>query len=85
MADEQEKTFTQADIDGLNSKHQEEIATLKARLKEEYDRKADGLTKKIKAEIEEETRKANLSELEKANESIKELSEKLATSEKQLL
>lgn len=75
MTDEAQ-TFTQEDIDGLNAKHQEEITALQDRLKAEYERKADGLAKKVRAEIEEEAKKAKMTELEKANTEIEELTRK---------
>ena len=74
------KTFTQADIDKLNEEHANAVKELETRLKGEHDRKVDAAIKKTKAEtkaeIEEQARKANLSELEKANETIKELETK---------
>lgn len=70
MTEQEPKTFTQQDIDELTNKHNEEMQALKSRLDAEYKRKADGLEKSIKAQIEEETKKANMSELEKANAEI---------------
>jgi hypothetical protein len=68
----QEKTFTQADIDKLTAKHQEEMNALAGKLRAEFkDKEA-----KAKAEAEKIAKQANMSELEKANETIKELEAK---------
>ena len=74
---EQEKTFTQADIDNLNAKHQEEMDKLAGKLRAEFKEKEQ----KAKAEAEKLARQANMSELEKANEQVKELQAKLQESE----
>ncbi len=62
----QEKTFTQADLDALSAKHAEEISKLKESHKGELDRKIESAVNKVKAEIEEKAKTANMSELEKA-------------------
>lgn len=59
------KTFTQADIDALTAKHQEEIAALNDRHKSELDRKIDAAIKKTKDEAEKAAKQADMSELEK--------------------
>lgn len=73
---ETEKTFTQEDIDKitseLNAKHQEEMDKLAGKLRSEFKEKEA----KAKAEAEKLARQANMSELEKANETIKELEAK---------
>lgn len=66
MADD-EKTFTQADVDklmaDLNAKHQEDMNALAGKLRAEFkDKEA-----KAKAEAEKLAKQANMSELEKAN------------------
>ena len=66
MADD-EKTFTQADVDklmaNLNAKHQEDMNALAGKLRAEFkDKEA-----KAKAEAEKLAKQANMSELEKAN------------------
>jgi hypothetical protein len=65
MADEiqnQEKTFTQADIDNLNAEHQKAMDALAGKLRAEFkDKEA-----KAKAEAEKLAKQANMSELEKA-------------------
>ena len=70
------KTFTQEDIDKLteelNAKHQEELTGLASKLRSEFKEKEA----KAKAEAEKLARQANMSELEKANETIKELEAK---------
>ena len=70
------KTFTQEDIDKLteelNAKHQEEMDKLAGKLRTEFKEKEA----KAKAEAEKLARQANMSELEKANETIKELQAK---------
>lgn len=72
-----EKTYTQADIDGLTAKHQEEMNALAGKLRAEFkDKEA-----KAKAEAEKLARQANMSELEKANESIADLTAKLQEKE----
>lgn len=73
----QEKTFTQADIDSLNAKHQEEMNALAGKMRAEFKEKEQ----KAKAEAEKLAKQANMSELEKANESIKDLTAKLQASE----
>lgn len=73
---ETKKTFTQEDIDKitseLNAKHQEEMDKLAGKLRSEFKEKEA----KAKAEAEKQARQANMSELEKANETIKELEAK---------
>ena len=70
------KTFTQEDIDKLieelNAKHQAEMDGLASKFRNEYKEKEA----KAKAEAEKKARQANMSELEKANETIKELEAK---------
>ena len=66
MADD-EKTFTQADVDklmaDLNTKHQEDMNALAGKLRAEFkDKEA-----KAKSEAEKLAKQANMSELEKAN------------------
>lgn len=66
MADD-DKTFTQADVDklmaDLNAKHQEDMNALAGKLRAEFkDKEA-----KAKAEAEKLAKQANMSELEKAN------------------
>ena len=74
--DENVKTFTQEDIDkltaDLTAKHQEEMDKLAGKLRAEFKEKEA----KAKAEAEKQARQANMSELEKANETIKELESK---------
>ena len=71
-----EKTFTQEDIDKLTAeltaKHQEEMDKLAGKLRSEFKEKEA----KAKAEAEKQARQANMSELEKANDTIKELQTK---------
>ena len=70
------KTFTQEDIDkltaDLSAKHQEEMDKLAGKLRAEFKEKEE----KAKAEAEKKARQANMSELEKANDTIKELQTK---------
>lgn len=70
------KTFTQEDIDKLTeelkTKHQEEMDRLASKLRSEFKEKEA----KAKADAEKLARQANMSELEKANEQIKELEAK---------
>lgn len=63
------KTFTQADIDNLTVKHQEEMNALAGKLRAEFKEKE----KAAKAEAEKAARQANMSELEKANAELEEL------------
>lgn len=82
MTDEnQEKTFTQADIDdlkaSLKAEHQKEMDTLAGKLRAEFKEKEV----KAKEQAEKLARQANMSELEKSNETIKELQAKLQASE----
>lgn len=84
MADDAPKSFTQEDIDNLTAKHQEEMTALQERLKHEYDRKADGLTKKIRAEMEEESKKKDMSELERANTELNEYKTKYEKAQSQI-
>lgn len=72
MTDGAEKTFTQADIDALTAKHQEEITALNDRHKSEIDRKVDAAIKKAKDEAEKAAKEANMSELEKANAALED-------------
>lgn len=67
MSDE-EKTFSQADIDALETKHAEELNALKTRLNAEFKRKTEATVK----EMERKALEANMSELEKAQNSAKE-------------
>lgn len=69
MADD-DKTFTQADVDklmaDLNAKHQEDMNALASKLRAEFkDKEA-----KAKAEAEKLAKQANMTELEKANYSF---------------
>lgn len=66
---QQEQTFTQADIDSLTAKHQEEMNALAGKLRAEFKEKE----KAAKAEAEKAARQANMSELEKANAELEEL------------
>ncbi len=79
MTDEEKtevKTFTQEDIDkitaDLTAKHQDEMDKLAGKLRAEFKEKEA----KAKADAEKQARQANMSELEKANEQIKELETK---------
>lgn len=67
------QTFTQDDIDKLkaewSAKHQEEMDGLASKLRNEFKEKEA----KAKAEAEKLAKQANMTELEKANERIKEL------------
>ena len=70
MADDnqnQEQTFTQADIDSLKEEHQKAMDTLAGKLRAEFkDKEA-----KAKAEAEKLAKQANMTELEKAqNEAL---------------
>lgn len=78
---EEGKTFTQADIDALKDEHSKAIADLNGRHKEELDRKIEAAIKKAQAEAEEAARKANMSELEKAQSDLKDLQEKYQISQ----
>lgn len=78
---ENEKTFTQADIDELTAKHQEEMNAFETRIRNEYKRKAEKETKEALLKAQKEAEQANMSELEKANAQIAELSGKLKASE----
>lgn len=69
---QQETTFTQADIDKINAEHENALKELETRLKGEQDRKVDAAIKKTKAEIEEQAKRANMSELEKATAELEE-------------
>lgn len=73
----QEKTFTQADIDNLTAKHQEEMNALAGKMRAEFKEKEQ----KAKAEAEKLAKQANMSELEKANEQLKELQTQLQEKE----
>jgi protein subunit release factor A len=77
MAEQDEKTFTQADIDSLMAKHQEEMNALAGKLRAEFKEKED----KAKKEAERLAKEANMSELEKANANIEDLKAKLQQSE----
>ncbi len=66
------KTFTQADIDNLTAKHQEEMNALAGKLRAEFKEKE----KAAKEAAEKAARQANMSELDKANEELKDLREK---------
>lgn len=63
------KTYTQADIDNLTAKHQEEMNTLAGKLRAEFKEKE----KAAKEAAEKAARQANMSELEKANAELEEL------------
>jgi len=63
------KTFTQADIDSLTAKHQEEMNALAGKLRAEFKEKE----KAAKEAAEKAARMANMSELEKANAELEEL------------
>lgn len=71
MADEkqnQEQTFTQADIDALKAEHQKAMDDLASKLRSEFkDKEA-----KAKAEAEKIAKQANMSELEKAQNEANE-------------
>lgn len=66
---QQEQTFTQADIDSLNAKHQDEMNALAGKLRAEFKEKE----KAAKEAAEKAARQANMSELEKANAELEEL------------
>lgn len=70
------KTFTQADIDKLNEEHANALKELETRLKGEQDRKVDAAIKKTKAEIEEQARKAGMTEAEKLTAELEEYKSK---------
>jgi alanyl-tRNA synthetase len=72
MSDGQETTFTQADIDNLKAEHEKAIKELNDRHNSELSRKVDAAIKKAQAEAEEAAKKANMSELEKANAELAE-------------
>lgn len=64
----QEKTFTQADIDNLQAEHQKAMDALAGKLRAEFkDKEA-----KAKAEAEKIARQANMTELEKAQNEVTE-------------
>ena len=71
MADDnqqQEKTFTQADIDNLNAEHQKAMDTLAGKLRAEFkDKEA-----KAKAEAEKLAKQAQMSDIEKLQDDVKE-------------
>ena len=67
MSEGQETTFTQADIDNLKAEHEKALKDLNDRHKFELDRKVEAAIKKAQADAEEAAKKANMSELEKAN------------------
>lgn len=67
-----ETTFTQADIDNLKAEHEKALKDLNDRHKFELDRKVEAAIKKAQAEAEEAAKKANMSELEKANAELAE-------------
>lgn len=70
MTDTQtEKTFTQADIDTMKAEHQKAMDDLASKLRSEFKEKEA----KAKAEAEKVAKQANMTELEKASEKIKEL------------
>lgn len=74
------KTFTQEDIDNLTAKHQEEMNALAGKLRAEFKEKEA----KAKAEAEKLAKQANMTELEKADEQIKDLQAKLQASENEI-
>lgn len=67
---EEAKTFTQADLDALTTKHNEALKELQERHKSELDRKVEAAIKKTQAEAEEKAKEANMSELEKAQKAL---------------
>lgn len=69
---EEAKTFTQADLDALTTKHNEALKELQERHKSELDRKVEAAIKKTQAEAEEAARVANMSELEKAQKTAED-------------
>lgn len=73
----QEQTFTQADIDSLNAKHQDEMNALAGKLRAEFKEKE----KAAKEAAEKAARQANMSELERANEELEELRGQLQQSQ----
>ncbi len=72
-----EKTFTQADIDSLTAKHQEEMNNLAGKLRAEFKEKE----KAAKAEAEKIAKQANMTELEKANAELADLQAKYQESQ----
>lgn len=66
---QKEQTFTQADIDSLTAKHQEEMNALAGKLRAEFKEKE----KAAKEAAEKAAKQANMSELEKANAELEEL------------
>lgn len=66
------KTFTQEDIDKLNAEHANALKELETRLKGEQARKVDAAIKETKAKLEEEAKKAGMSEAEKLNAELEE-------------
>lgn len=72
-----EKTFTQADIDNLTAKHQEEMNNLAGKLRAEFKEKE----KAAKAEAEKAARQAGMTELEKANDQLADLQKKYQESQ----
>lgn len=65
-------TFTQEDIDKINAEHQTAMKELEERLKNESERKIDGAIKKTRAEMEEQAKKAKMSETEKLTAELDE-------------
>lgn len=68
-----EKAFTQADIDALNAKHQEEMNAFAGKLRAEFKEKEAKAKAEAKAEAQNAIKQANMTELEKANAQIEEL------------
>ncbi len=67
------KTFTQADLDELNARHQEELDALSKRLNADYERKLEDSLRELREEIERKARESNMTELERTNARIKDL------------
>lgn len=63
------KTFTQADIDSLTAKHQEEMNALAGKLRAEFKEKE----KAAREAAEKAARQASMSDLERANAELEEL------------
>ncbi len=74
---QQEQTFTQADIDSLTAKHQEEMNNLAGKLRAEFKEKE----KAAKEAAEKAAKQASMSDLEKANAELEELRNQLQQSQ----
>lgn len=83
MTDEA-KTYTQADIDELTAKHQEELNNLAGKLRAEFKAKEQKAKDDAKAEAERLAKEAQMTELEKANSRYAELEAKWKASEEQI-